>query len=62
MDAEQIKRNRRTVSEGYLESPWCADMDDTDADWPGRIMDQRPSNRDGLVPSLKPDRRYENEG
>jgi hypothetical protein len=53
IDTNQIDRNRRTVANSTLESPWNTQIEDSDADFAQPLFDELPIDRVGFMPPLE---------
>lgn len=57
VDERQVKRNREVVEDSTAETPWNADISDSDADWGEQLYDNLPDDRVGFMPGEKKSKR-----
>lgn len=50
IDSDQIYKNRRTMDDSTLESPFNAEIEDGDADYGEYLFDNLPDDRVGFMP------------
>ena len=57
IDTGAIDRNRRLMENSTIESPYVAQIEDSDADYGEQLYDNLPGDRIGLLPSNEKNRR-----
>jgi len=51
IDTKTINRNRNLMENSTIESPYVAQIEDSDADYGEELYDQMPQDKVGLLPA-----------